>query len=138
MIPIPVLDLLQETPPAGGAPQTAPSTGTPDAPAPAPEPMGGLSLMIPMLGVFAIFYFVMIGPERKQRKKREEMLKQIKKGDKVMTTGGMFGTVAAVADDSITLLVADGVRLKFTRAAIQSVEEPSVDAGDKPAESKKG
>jgi preprotein translocase subunit YajC len=138
MIPIPVLDLLQETPPTGAAPQTAPSTGAPPPGAPAAEPMGNLNLLVPKLGIYAIFYFVMIGPERKQRKKREEMLKLVKKGDKVMTTGGMFGTVAAVADDSITLLVADGVRLKFTRAAIQSVEEPSADAGDKPAESKKG
>lgn len=82
---------------------------------------GGPSFLIPILLVVAIFYVVMIGPERKQRKKREEMLKALKKGDRIMTTGGMLASVAQVQDDVVTLQVADGVRVRYTRQAIQSV-----------------
>lgn len=79
------------------------------------------SLLIPMALIMVVFYVVMIGPERKQRKKREEMLAAIGKGDKVMTSGGMYATVAAVADDVITLQVADGVRVRFARSSVQTV-----------------
>lgn len=75
----------------------------------------------PMIAIFAIFYFVLIRPERAQRKKREEMLTKMVKGDKVMTTGGMFGTIAALSDKEVTLEIADGVRVKFVRQSIQEV-----------------
>lgn len=86
---------------------------------PAPSPFGGM--MIPMLIIFGIFYFVMIGPERKARKKREAMLSELKKGDHVVTASGLHGTIANMAEDVITLQVDEGVRLRFSRAAIQTV-----------------
>jgi len=75
----------------------------------------------------------MIGPERKQRKKREAMLGTLKKGDKVMTTGGMFATVAGIQDDVVTLQVAEGVRMRFTRQAVQTIvsEEAAAEAAKK-------
>jgi preprotein translocase subunit YajC len=78
----------------------------------------------------------MIGPERKQRKKREAMLAALGKGDKVMTTGGMYGSVAAVQDDVVTLQIADGVRVRFARSSIQSVLGDDKPAADKPDNSK--
>lgn len=90
-----------------------------DQPAASGSPFGGM--MFPLIAVFAIFWFVMIGPERKQRKKRQEMLEALKKGDRVMTTGGMYASVAAVQDDLVTLQIADGVRARFSRASIQTV-----------------
>ena len=75
----------------------------------------------PMIAIFAIFYFVLIRPERAQRKKREEMLSKMQKGDKVMTSGGMYGTIAALSDKEVTLEIADGVRVKFVRQSIQEV-----------------
>ncbi len=108
--------------PAAGA---APSTGT--APITDPPAAGGgwtqsLMSFLPMIAIFAIFYFVLIGPERKNRKRREEMLKKLEKGDKVLTTGGMFATVAAIQEDnSVTLLLDEGVRVRFSRASIQEV-----------------
>jgi preprotein translocase subunit YajC len=87
-----------------------------------------LTSFMPMILIVAVFYFVMIAPERKQRKKREAMLAAVKKGDKVLTTGGMFASVAAVNEDSVTLLAADDVRLKFSRTAIAQVIE--VEGGD--------
>lgn len=97
-----------------------------------PEPgSGGLSsYLVPMLLIFVIFWVVMIGPERKQRKKREEMLGGLKKGDKVMTTSGLFGAVAQVKDEVVTLQVAEGVRMRFTRSAIQSVIDAEESAKD--------
>ncbi|MCC7013510.1 MAG: preprotein translocase subunit YajC [Planctomycetes bacterium] len=74
-----------------------------------------------MVAIFAIFYFVMIGPERKNRKKREAMLKAMKKGDEVMTSGGIYGTIAAIHENEITLQLSDSVRVRFARQAIQEV-----------------
>jgi preprotein translocase subunit YajC len=119
----PMLDLaMQDAAPQDAAQELAqPPAGTTGGEAPPSgwNPFGGM--MIPMLAIFAIFYFVMIGPERKARKKREAMLAQMKKGDAVVTSSGLHGTIAALADDVITLQVDEGVRLRFSRAAIQSV-----------------
>jgi preprotein translocase subunit YajC len=116
-------------PPAGATGQTAPAEGGADAPKKAP----GLfdNMMFPMLAIFAIFYFVMIAPERKARKKRESMLGALKKGDKVLTSSGMYAVVAAVGEDGVTLQIDDGVRVRFTRAAIQTVLETEAPAAAK-------
>ena len=89
---------------------------------------GGNFLFV-MVAILAIFYFVMIVPEKKQRRKREAMLGDLKKGDRVMTTSGVFASVAQVQDDIVTLQVADGVRMRFSRTAIQTVlvDEPKGD-----------
>lgn len=81
---------------------------------------GGIGSFLPFIAIGAIFWFLIIGPERKNRKKRDEMLKAIKKGDKVMTTGGMYGRIVELRDDTVTLDAGD-VKLKFSRAAIQGV-----------------
>lgn len=115
--------LIQETPsqaPAGPAGQK-PSGGL----------FGGSFGFLPLILIFAIFWFVMIAPERKKRKSREAMLAEMKKGDKVMTNGGMYATIAAVQDDVITLQVADGVRVRFSRSAVQSVVEDEPKASEK-------
>ncbi len=137
---VPVLVLLdQETPQApaqsGDATTAAPTGGTAPGPnAPAPDGiMGAIGGFVPFILIIAIFYFLMIAPERKQRKKREAMLAAVKKGDKVVTTGGMFATVAAVNEDSITLQASDDVRLRFTRQSIATVVE--VDGGESSAKS---
>jgi len=77
----------------------------------------------PLILILGVVYFVLIAPERKNRKKRDEMLGGLKKGDKVMTTSGMHGSVTHVNGDVVTLQVADNVRLKFTIQAVQSLVE---------------
>lgn len=77
--------------------------------------------ILPILAIFAIFYFVVIGPANKQRKKTEEMLAALKKGDRVMTSGGIFGTVHAVESDVVQLRIADNVRVRVARSAITSL-----------------
>jgi preprotein translocase subunit YajC len=81
---------------------------------------GGFNAFIPFLVIGAVFWFLIIGPERKNRKKREQMLVALKKGDKVMTTGGLYGRVSELRDDTVILDTGD-VRLKFARAAIQGL-----------------
>jgi preprotein translocase subunit YajC len=102
---------------------TAPASGPggTGAEAPPPSPLNSLMSFLPFVMIIVIFYFVMIGPERKQRKKREAMLAAVKKGDKVLTTGGMYASVAAVNEDSITLQATDDVRLRFSRQSIAQV-----------------
>jgi preprotein translocase subunit YajC len=113
---------------------TTATTGVPEDPG-VQQPSGGwismLNTFAPFAIIMVIFYFLLIAPDRKQRKKREAMIAAVKKGDKVLTTGGMYATVAAVNEDSITLLAADDVRLRFSRQAIAQVLEPSADASDK-------
>lgn len=95
-----------------------------------PEAPSSLPLLI---GIGAIIYLVLLRPASKDRKRREALLANIAKGDKVIMSSGLFGTVAQVQDNVVTVQVADGVRLRFSKSAIQGlVEEES----EKPAAEK--
>ena len=74
--------------------------------------------LIPFALVLAIFYFVILLPMRNRQKKVQEFLKALKVGDKVVTTGGIFGSIAKLSDDSIQLQIAPNVRVDIARAAI--------------------
>jgi preprotein translocase subunit YajC len=92
-------------------------------------PGGGLSPLIMILPVIAIFYFLLILPQQRRQKKWQAMLDQLKTGDRVTTTGGLRGTVIALKDDSIHLRVPpDNLRLEVTKASVAIVttadEEP--------------
>jgi preprotein translocase subunit YajC len=87
--------------------------------------MGGLgnlgSLALPIL-FFVVLYFLMIAPNQRKQKKWQEMLGQLKSGDKVTTNGGLRGTVLTVKDDVVILRVQpDGVKLEFVKSAIAAV-----------------
>ena len=71
--------------------------------------------------LFLILYFLLIRPQRQQQKQQEEMRKAIKKGDRVLTTGGMLGTVWGVDDTKVVLKVGDDTKLEFVRSAIVQV-----------------
>ncbi len=79
---------------------------------------GILSVLPLMIGMFAIMYFLIIRPQQKQRKERETLLAAVKKGDRVVTTSGLYGTVVGLSETTVTLKVADQVRLDFERSAI--------------------
>lgn len=102
--------------------------------APSASGGGGASQLMPTLvmfaAMFAIFYFLMIRPQQKQRQERERMLSAVKRGDRVVTTSGIYGTVTALTDSTVTLRVADQVKLEFERGAIGRVVEGQ---GDKDA-----
>jgi preprotein translocase subunit YajC len=71
-----------------------------------------------MVGMFAIMYFIVIRPQQKQKKEREALLAAIKKGDRVVTTSGIHGTVSGLDEHTVILRVSDQVKLTFDRAAI--------------------
>jgi preprotein translocase subunit YajC len=77
--------------------------------------------------IFAIFYFLLIRPQQKQRRERERMLASLKKGDRVVTTSGLYGTITALTDHTVTLRVADQVKLEFERSAVGRVVERQSD-----------
>ena len=81
-----------------------------------------LSTLLPLVVIFAIFYFLMIRPQQKQQKRHKEMLTALKKGDRVVTRGGMMGTIDAIAENIVTLEVANDVRIRFSRESISGVE----------------
>lgn len=104
----------------------------------AQEPPDTTNTMVMMLAIFAIFWFLVIGPERKKKKEREELMSNLKKGDKIMTTTGMYATVAQVQEDVVTLQVADGVRIKFALGAIQGLVDPDAKRDKDPGDKGKG
>jgi preprotein translocase subunit YajC len=80
-----------------------------------------LQMLLLFGGMGAMMYFLMIRPQQKQRKEMENMLKNLKSGDEVLTTGGVIGIVANVKEKEIVLKVADNVKLRVVRSAISSV-----------------
>jgi len=88
-----------------------------------PQPGGGMQLLLMFAIFFAIFYFIAMRPRQKEQKKREQMLSAVKKYDKVMTIGGIVGTVMEVREDEVIVKVDDNnnTRIKFTRSAFQRV-----------------
>ena len=74
--------------------------------------------LAPYLLMFVVFYFVLIAPMRKQQKKTKEMLAGLKKGDRVVTSGGIYGTLAQVEDQIVWLKISDTVKIKMNRSAI--------------------
>ena len=88
------------------------------APAAATSP---IVQMVPYILMFVIFYFVLLAPMRKQQKKQKEMLSALKKGDRVVTSGGIHGTVAQVEDQIVWLKIADTVKIKVNRSAISGL-----------------
>ena len=76
-----------------------------------------------------LFYFLLLAPMRKQQKKTREMLAALKKGDRVVTSGGIYGTVASLEDQIVWLKIADTVKVKMARSAITAVV---TDGGEAP------
>lgn len=81
-----------------------------------------VGLILPMLVVFAIFYLLMIRPQQKQQKKLRAMLESLKKGDEVITRGGVHGRIYGIAENLITLEIADNVRIKINREFIAIIK----------------
>ena len=110
-----------------------------EKPAPAPGAGQGsdpLQLLIPIVGIAILFYFMLIRPQRREQAKREAMLSALKKNDRVVTIGGIMGSVANISSDGqeVTLKVDDNTRIRFIRSSIQRVVAPA--EPEKPAETK--
>ncbi len=78
--------------------------------------------ILPIAAIFLVFYFLVIGPANKQKRKTQEMLSSLKKGDRVVTTGGIYGTVQGVETEVVYLKIADNVKVKVARSAITGIQ----------------
>lgn len=99
---------------AGAAPAGGPST---------------LASFVPMILIFVVFYFLLIRPQQKKAREQQEFLGALKKGDEVVSSGGIYGKITGLTDTVVTLEIADGIRIKVSRAAISM----SADAAQQPA-----
>ncbi len=81
----------------------------------------GLTAFVPLILMFAIFYFLLIRPQQKKSKQHKQILASLKRGDRVVTSGGLYGVITGVADDAVTMEIAPKVRVKVTRSAVAGV-----------------
>jgi preprotein translocase subunit YajC len=106
------------------------------------NPTGQMISTIVTFGlVFVIFYFLIIRPQNKKQKEAQKMIEAVKKGDKVVTVGGVHATVHAVKETTVILKVDEDTKMEFSKSAIQAVvakgEEKAETPAEKPAEEKK-
>ncbi|EME70785.1 preprotein translocase subunit YajC [Paramagnetospirillum caucaseum] len=103
--------------------------------------MGALEQFLPLILIFVVFYFLLIRPQQKKMKQHKEMLGQLRRGDRVVTAGGIIGTVNKMLNDAeVSVEIAEGVRVRVLRTTITEVlskTEPVAGAKDETAEPEK-
>jgi preprotein translocase subunit YajC len=110
------------------APQTTGAEG-------AGGPMGTMMSFLPLIAIVAIFYFLILRPQNKKQKETQKMLSALKKGDRVVTIGGIHGTIQTVRESTVIIRVDDNTKVEFSRSAVSSVEsqakeEKKIEAAD--------
>jgi preprotein translocase subunit YajC len=95
--------------------------GTGGGGSPAGSGAGGILSLIPFLLIFIIFYFLLIRPQQKKQKQQQALLDALKKGDKVITTSGIWGTITNLGKETVTLQIADNTKVKMQRENIARV-----------------
>ncbi len=84
---------------------------------------------VPVVIIFAIFYFILIAPMRKRQKALQATIDNLKKGDRVVTTGGLHGEVLSVKSKTLVLKLADNLKVTLSKSAVAGLEEPDKDEG---------
>ncbi|GAB3357742.1 preprotein translocase subunit YajC [Lysobacter tyrosinilyticus] len=87
----------------------------------APSQGGGLITFLPMIGLIAVMYFLMIRPQMKRQKEHRAMLDKLSKGDEVLTNGGIAGVVTDIGENFVTVEIADNVRIRIQKGAVANV-----------------
>jgi len=82
---------------------------------------GGYETFIPLILMFAIFYFLLIRPQQKKAKQTKAMLASVRKGDRIVTAGGLHGVITGVADDIVTMEIAPKIRVKVSRGSVAGI-----------------
>lgn len=98
------------------------------------DPTGGLMSLLPLVLIFVVFYFILIRPQQKKAKEHRLMLGDLKRGDRIVTGGGVIGTVIRVApdNDEVIVEIAKDVRIKVVKGTIQTVMREPGEAPQKP------
>jgi len=89
------------------------------------EGAAGFTGFIPLILMFVIFYFLLIRPQQKRTKEHRQMISNIKKGDRIITSGGLHGRVTGMDDATLTVEIADKVRVKVARGNVASLVQPA-------------
>ena len=96
-------------------------TGIAYAQGAAPAAMGGgIGQFIPLILIFAVFYFLLIRPQQKKAKEHQQFLNDLKKGERILTGGGVHGRITGLTDSTVTMEIAEGVRVKVNRGSIMT------------------
>jgi len=82
---------------------------------------GGFGAFIPLILMFAIFYFLLIRPQQKKAKQHKAVLASLKKGDRVVSSGGLHGVITGLSDEAVTMEIAPKIRVKVSRGSIAGV-----------------
>ena len=82
---------------------------------------GGFGAFVPLIIIFAIFYFLLIRPQQKKAKQHKQILSALKKGDRVVSSGGLHGIITGLSDDVVTMEISPKVRVKVSRGSIAGV-----------------
>ena len=91
----------------------------------------GIVQFVPFLLIFAIFYFLLIAPMRKRQKALQNLVENLNKGDRVITNGGLYGTIAAVEEKTVIVKLADNLKVKVAKSSISGLEGKEDDGGGK-------
>ena len=83
-----------------------------------------VNFALPFLLILAIYYFIVIMPTRRSQKKLDQMIENLKVGDKVITNSGIYGTIAAIKQDRIQLRIAENVKVEMSRKAVSALQDP--------------
>ncbi|WP_243367463.1 preprotein translocase subunit YajC [Fundidesulfovibrio soli] len=94
-------------------------------------PGGGLMSFLPLVLMFVIFYFLLIRPQQKKQKEAREMLKNLKRGDKIMTGGGIYGRIDSLTDELVNVEIASGVVITVNRNFVSGLADPAKAPADK-------
>lgn len=86
---------------------------------------GGFASIVPLILMFVIFYFLLIRPQQKKTKEHREMIGNLKKGDRVVTAGGLHGRITGVSESTLTVEIAEKVRVKVNRASVSALAQPA-------------
>ena len=86
---------------------------------------GGFASFIPLILMFVIFYFLLIRPQQKKSKEHRQMIESLKTGDRIVTSGGLHGRITGVSDTTLTVEIAEKVRVKVNRASVSALMQTS-------------
>ena len=89
------------------------------------EGAGGFTGFIPLILMFVIFYFLLIRPQQKKTKEHRQMISNLKKGDRIVTSGGIHGRITGMDESTITVEIADKVRVKVVRGNVSNLSQPA-------------
>ncbi|MEI7813730.1 MAG: preprotein translocase subunit YajC [Coriobacteriia bacterium] len=96
--------------------------------------MAQYSQIIFIVAIIAVFYFLIIRPQKKRQSDQAELMSNLKPGAEILTIGGLYGTIDSIDDDRVRLVVADGSELVFAKSAIARIVAPTVDDADEDAD----